>query len=187
MSGGGDGCYYPDKERTSEGRRVLHAGIVLGFLSAFASTTLASAYQHFLELMPPYALTSLPVILGSVGGVAMIIGSTGLLVLKLRASRGLIAPSMLRMDTAFLIVFGLVSITGMLLLALRDTRLMPSMLLVHLATLAALYATIPYGKFAHVVYRLLVLFQNRRERLEEERSSRKVEPSTQSVPTPSQG
>jgi len=103
-------------------------------------------------------------VLGSLGGVAMIIGSTGLLALKARAARSLISGEMLRMDVAFLVIFDLVSITGMLLLVLRDSPLMPTVLLVHLATLAALYATVPYGKFAHVVYRLLALFQNRRER-----------------------
>jgi citrate/tricarballylate utilization protein len=165
MSGGGDGCYYPQKERTSESRRVLHALIVLGFLAAFASTTVAAIYQDVLGELPPYPIVSVPVILGSLGGIAMIIGSTGLLMLKARAARSLIAGEMLRMDVAFLVVFDLVSITGMLLLLLRDSSLMPTLLLAHLATLAALYATIPYGKFAHVVYRLLALFQNHRERV----------------------
>ena len=168
MSGGGDGCYYPQKERTSESRRFLHTLIVLGFLSAFASTTIAAIYQEILGILPPYPLFSIPVVLGSVGGIAMIVGSTGLLWLKKRASRGLISRQMLRMDTAFLVVFDLVSITGMLLLALRDSPLMPALLLAHFATLAGLYATIPYGKFVHVVYRLLVLFQNHRELMAEE-------------------
>ncbi len=163
MSGGGDGCYYPEKERTSETRRVLHALIVLGFLAAFASTTSAAVMEEILGLIPPYAIVSVPVILGAAGGVAMIVGATGLLRLKARASRGLISREMFRMDAAFLVVFDLVSITGMLLLVLRDSPLMPALLLLHFATLAALYATIPYGKFAHVVYRLLALFQNRRE------------------------
>ena len=163
MSGGGEGCYYPEQERTSGSRRILHALIVLGSLAAFASTTVAAVYQEVLEVLPPYPILSLPVILGSLGGVAMIAGSTGLLAMKARAARSLISPEMLRMDTAFLVVFDLVSITGMLLLALRESPLMPALLLAHFATLAALYATIPYGKFAHVVYRLLALFQNRRD------------------------
>jgi citrate/tricarballylate utilization protein len=171
MKGGGDGCYYPEKERTSDARRLLHAAVVLGFLLALASTTVAAIYQEILGILPPYDLLSPPVMLGSVGGIAMIIGSTGLLWLKARAARSLIAPSMLRMDTAFLVVFDLASITGMALLALRDSPLMASALLVHLATLAALYATIPYGKFAHVVYRLLALLQNRRDLVEDERAT----------------
>lgn len=176
MKGGGDGCYYPEKEKTSDSRRFLHGAIVLGFLSAFASTTLAAIYQEILGVLPPYDLLSAPVILGSAGGVAMVVGSTGLLWLKARAAHSLIAPAMLHMDTAFLVVFDLASITGMALLALRDSPLMPTALLIHLATLAALYATIPYGKFAHVVYRLLVLFQNRRDLIHDERGTRYVPP-----------
>lgn len=176
MKGGGDGCYYPEKEKTSEGRRLLHAAIVLGFLAALASTSLAAIYQDILDILPPYDLLSPPVILGASGGVAMIVGSTGLLWLKARAARSLISPSMLRMDVAFLVVFDLASITGMALLALRDSPLMASALLIHLATLAALYATVPYGKFAHVVYRLLVLFQNRRELIDEQRATHYVPP-----------
>ena len=168
MKGGGDGCYYPQKERTSDTRRLLHAAVVLGFLLALASTTVAAIYQEILGVLPPYDLLSPPVILGSVGGIAMIVGSTGLLWLKAKAARSLIAPSMLQMDTAFLVVFDLASITGMALLLLRGGPLMASALLVHLATLAALYATIPYGKFAHVVYRLLALLQNRRDLMQEE-------------------
>jgi citrate/tricarballylate utilization protein len=172
MSGGGDGCYYPKKERTSESRRVLHALIVLGFLAATASTTVAAIYQEILGILPPYDYLSLPVVLGSAGGIAMILGSTGLLLLKVRADRSLIASSMLRMDTAFLVVFDLASITGMLLLVFRGSPLMATLLLLHFAALAALYATIPYGKFAHVIYRLLALFQNRRDLLSEERETR---------------
>ncbi len=176
MSGGGDGCYYPEKERTSETRRLLHALVVVGFLFAFASTTVAAIYQELFGWLPPYDLLSVPVVLGSIGGVAMIVGSTGLLILKGRASRSLISSSMLRMDTAFLVVFDLVSITGMALLALRASPLMGTVLLLHFATLAALYATIPYGKFAHVVYRLLALFQNRRDLLRDERATTHAPP-----------
>jgi citrate/tricarballylate utilization protein len=144
---------------------VFHALVVLGVLAALASTTVAAIMQELLGQLPPYPILSAPVVLGSFGGIAMIVGASGLLALKARASRSLIAGEMLRMDVAFLVVFDLVSITGMLLVVLRDSPLMPTLLLVHLATLAALYATIPYGKFAHVVYRLLALFQNRRERV----------------------
>ena len=184
MKGGGDGCYYPEKEKTSDGRRLLHAAIVLGFLSAFASTSLAAVYQDILGMLPPYDLLSLPVMLGTAGGIAMIAGSTGLLWLKARASHSLISATMLRMDTAFLVVFDLVSITGIALLAVRSTALMPSVLLVHLATLAALYATIPYGKFAHVVYRLLVLIQNRRELIDEEHATPAAPPVVVTPPVP---
>ncbi|MDE3111306.1 MAG: tricarballylate utilization 4Fe-4S protein TcuB [Chloroflexota bacterium] len=163
MSGGGYGCYYPEKEKTSETRRAFHVLLVAGFISAFLSTTVAAIYQELLGVLPPYGMTSLPVILGMAGGAAMIVGATGLLALKVGAAGELISRTMLRMDVAFLVVFDLVSITGMALLFLRDTPLMGTLLLAHFAALAALYATIPYGKFAHVVYRLLTLLETRRD------------------------
>jgi citrate/tricarballylate utilization protein len=63
-----------------------------------------------------------------------------------------------------------VSITGMLTLILRETPLMSAMFLLHLATLAALFVTVPYGKFTHVLYRLLALFQHERDLREEHAS-----------------
>ena len=41
--------------------------------------------------------------------------------------------------------------------------LMPALLVVHLATVLALYVSAPYGKFAHFVYRVAALVQNRLE------------------------
>jgi citrate/tricarballylate utilization protein len=56
-----------------------------------------------------------------------------------------------------------VAISGMLLLMLRETPAMGVLLVVHLATVVALYVSAPYGKFAHVVYRYAALVQNRLE------------------------
>jgi citrate/tricarballylate utilization protein len=63
------------------------------------------------------------------------------------------------MDYAFLSVLFLVALTGMLTLILRDTAALGSMLILHLATIAALFLTMPYGKFVHALYRLLALMQ----------------------------
>ena len=40
---------------------------------------------------------------------------------------------------------------------------MGSLLVIHLATVLALYLTMPYTKFAHFVYRYAALVQNRLE------------------------
>lgn len=163
MRGGGDGCFYPDHERSSDVRRLLHVALVAGFILANISTMLASLAQHYLEILPPYPVTSAPVLFGIAGGILTIAGTSGLIYMKARAAGRLISQEMLRMDWAFLIVFDLVSITGFLTLFFRETALMSAMLIAHLATLAALFVTIPYGKFSHVVYRLVALLQYRRE------------------------
>jgi citrate/tricarballylate utilization protein len=67
------------------------------------------------------------------------------------------------MDYVFLVLLDAVNITGMLLLALRDTAAMGTLLVVHLATVFTLYFAIPYSKFAHFVYRYAALVQDRLE------------------------
>ena len=46
---------------------------------------------------------------------------------------------------------------GMLTLILRATAAMGSILVIHLACIAALFISAPYGKFVHAVYRTLAL------------------------------
>ena len=49
------------------------------------------------------------------------------------------------------------SVSGLALLALRTTAAMPSLLTLHLAVVLALFLTLPYGKFAHAVFRAAAL------------------------------
>ncbi|MNH43830.1 hypothetical protein D3C79_1058300 [compost metagenome] len=63
------------------------------------------------------------------------------------------------MDRAFILLLLLVSTTGMALLALRDTGVMAILLAVHLGTVMALFVTLPYGKFAHGLFRSAALLK----------------------------
>jgi citrate/tricarballylate utilization protein len=156
------GCYYPT-ERTSNARFVLHMLVFYGFLSALAATIAAFILQDVLGDLPPYPILSVPVVLGSAGGLGMIVGATGLLYLKQRSDRAPADDQTLKLDWLFLVSLDVVSISGMLLLVLRDTPIMGVLLVVHLATVLALYVSAPYGKFAHFVYRYAALVQNRLE------------------------
>jgi citrate/tricarballylate utilization protein len=136
---------------------VYHSFVFWGFLADFVSTTLAFIYQDSLHRLPPYPLTSAPVIFGAVGGVMLIIGTAGLIGLKFQSDR---APANARaygMDYTFLITLGLTALSGMLLLIFRATPAMGSLLLLHLAMIAALFITAPYGKFVHAIYRSMAL------------------------------
>jgi citrate/tricarballylate utilization protein len=64
---------------------------------------------------------------------------------------------MLNMDVAFLALLFLTSLTGLFLLAFRETSAMGTLLIVHLGFVAGLFISAPYGKFAHVVYRYAAL------------------------------
>ena len=63
------------------------------------------------------------------------------------------------MDYVFLVSLGLAAFSGLLTLILRDTSAMGSLLVLHLAFIAALFITAPYGKFVHFVYRTLALIR----------------------------
>ena len=156
MKGGGAGCNYPDAA-FSQSRRWFHHLVFYGFLFDLASTTVAALYHHFLAWEAPYPYLSWPVILGTVGGIALLVGTSGLLVLKWKNDRALAAERMATIDVAFLLLLFLASLTGLLLLALRETAAMGVLLVVHLGMVAGLFLTAPYGKFAHVVYRYAAL------------------------------
>jgi citrate/tricarballylate utilization protein len=162
LKGGGPGCSYPEEEPSSV-RRVYHSFVSWGFLSAFVSTSLAAVYQDFFGWRPPYSLTSGPVIFGSIGGIAMIVGTAGLLWFKTKSDRAPAATAGNSLDFIFLGILGLVSLSGMLTLALRDTKALGGTLTIHLGLVAAMFVTAPYGKFVHFLYRSLALIKNRIE------------------------
>ena len=156
MKGGGAGCNYPDAN-FSQSRRWFHHLVFYGFLLDLASTTIAAFYDHFLGWQAPYPLLSWPVALGTIGGVGLIVGTSGMLYLKWQSDRNLSVEHMFSMDVAFLVLLFLTSLTGILLLTFRETAAMGTLLIVHLGTVAGLFITAPYGKFAHVVYRYAAL------------------------------
>jgi len=67
---------------------------------------------------------------------------------------------MVNMDVAFLLLLFLTGASGMLLLALRESAAMGTLLVIHLGFVAGLFLTAPYSKFAHVVYRYAALVRN---------------------------
>jgi citrate/tricarballylate utilization protein len=132
-------------------------------MCCLAATAVAMIYEHFLHLSAPYPFWSLPVVLGTIGGMAMLIGTGGLLYLKKRMDRAAAPPEALGMDVAFLVLLFLTSLTGLLLLVLRETSLMGILLVVHVGLVAGLFITMPYGKFIHSVYRYASLVRNAME------------------------
>jgi citrate/tricarballylate utilization protein len=159
LRGGGPGCTYAD-ERPNMRRRILHSLVFYGFIAAFIATVAAALIQDVFGILPPYPFWSVPVVLGSVGGAAMIAGCIGLLMLKTSADPERIAPRLRTMDVAFLVVLIAVNVSGFTVLLLRETAAMGITLNIHLGLVAALYLSMPYGKFAHAVYRSLALLRN---------------------------
>lgn len=157
--GHGQGCNEADDKFTLW-RRRFHHFTFYGFMLCFASTSVATLYHYLLDLHAPYALSSLPVLLGSAGGIGLLVGPIGLLWLNLRRNPQHVDAAQKPMDRGFIALLLLVSATGLALLALRDTRFMALWLAVHLGTVMALFLTLPYGKFAHGVFRSAALLKH---------------------------
>ncbi|MGJ4939608.1 tricarballylate utilization 4Fe-4S protein TcuB [Bradyrhizobium sp. HKCCYLS1011] len=159
LGGGHDEGCNEDDDRFTQSRRWFHQLTMYGFLLCFAATSVATLYHYLLAYEAPYPWFSLPVMLGTVGGVGLLIGPAGLLWLNLHrgAERGDAAQR--PMDRGFIALLLVVSLTGLALLALRDTRFMALWLAIHLGTVMALFLTLPYGKFAHAVFRAAALFK----------------------------
>lgn len=163
LGGGGGGCTYPT-ETFSTARRTWHHFTFYGFMLCFAATCVATVYDHGFGWIAPYALTSVPVVLGTLGGIGLLIGPAGLLWLKSKAEPAPQARDLLAMDVALLVLLFLISLTGLALLVFRETAAMGTLLAVHLGFVLALFATLPYGKMVHGVYRFLALVQDAAER-----------------------
>lgn len=159
LDGGGEGCTYPAEE-SSHGRRWMHHLTFYGFLSCFASTSLAALYHYGFGWQAPYPVTSLPVLLGTVGGVSLVVGALGLLWLKAFRDPALTDPRQTGMDVAFLVLVASAAASGLILLAVRETSAMGVMLALHLGLVLALFVTMPYGKFVHGIYRAAALLRH---------------------------
>ncbi|MFT5180468.1 MAG: citrate/tricarballylate utilization protein, partial [Alphaproteobacteria bacterium] len=163
LDGGGVGCYGED-EKPSDNRRLYHHFTFYGFLLCFAATSVATLYHYLLGLEAPYAWYDLPVMLGTVGGLGLVIGPAGLLRAKLARDPELEDKARFGMDVAFLAMLFLTSLTGLLLLALRASPAMGLLLAIHLGVVFALFITMPYGKFMHGLYRFAALVRCAQER-----------------------
>lgn len=157
--GHGDGCTNED-DAFSLWRRRFHHMTFYGFLLCFAATSVATLYHYLLDLQAPYPFFSIPVLLGTVGGIGLLVGPAGLFWLNRRRHPLQGDPAQRPMDRGFIALLFLVSLTGLLLLALRDTSAMGLMLALHLGTVMAFFLTMPYGKFAHGIYRSAALLKS---------------------------
>jgi citrate/tricarballylate utilization protein len=163
LDGGGVGCFNED-ERPTDRRRIYHHLTFYGFLLCFAATSVATLYHYLLAREAPYAWWDLPVVLGTLGGVGLLIGPAGLLAEKFKRDPAMVDETQSGMDVAFIVMLFLTSLTGLALLFWRDTAAMGPLLALHLGVVFALFITLPYGKFVHGLYRYVALVRYARER-----------------------
>ena len=168
--GGGhkEGCSPRDEGRSNQ-RRYFHQAAMWGFVLCFASTCVAAFYDYALGRVAPYPFLSLPVMLGTIGGIGLLVGPAGLFWLKLRSDKTAMPIRHYGMDYAFLALLFVISLTGFMLLALRETAAMGLTLAIHLGFVLALFLTLPYSKFVHAFYRFAALLRFNAEKPEQSR------------------
>jgi citrate/tricarballylate utilization protein len=158
LHGNGSDCTN-DVEERSPWRRWFHHCTFCGFLLCFASTSVAAVYHVVFGWRAPYAYSSAPVVLGTIGGIGLLVGPLGLLVLRRRRDPALNDPAQRGLDESFIVMLLMTSLTGLALLGLRGETAMPVMLLVHLGFVLGLFLAMPYGKFVHGLYRMAALLK----------------------------
>ncbi len=156
--GHGDGCNNEDDAFTLARKRMHHLTFY-GFMLCFAATSVATLYHYAFDWPAPYDFFSLPKILGTVGGIALTVGTLGLWRLNLARDPQHGDAQQRPMDRGFIALLFFISVTGLALMLSKNTAAMPVLLAVHLGMVMALFLTLPYGKFAHGIFRTAALLR----------------------------
>ena len=156
--GHGDGCNNEDDAFTLARRRVHHLSFY-GFLLCFAATVLGTIYHYAFGWVAPYAYTAWPKLLGTAGGLMLAAGTIGQWRLHRRRHPLQGDPAQATMDRGFIALLLATAVTGLALTALRGTGALALLLALHLGVVMALFLTLPYGKFAHGLYRAAALLK----------------------------
>jgi citrate/tricarballylate utilization protein len=162
LGGGGYGC-NDRGEAFSMTRRRLHHAAFYGFLLCFAATCAATIAADLFGRPAPYPFFSAPVLLGTVGGVLLTIGTGGLAWLKIVEDRAPTAPGLLGADFSLLLILALVAVSGLLLLAFRASGAMGVLLALHFGLVLAFFLLLPFSKMVHAPFRAAALLRNAQE------------------------
>ena len=162
-AGGNPGCPSAD-DRASNRRKYYHHLTFYGFMMCFASTSLGTLYHYLLGREAPYGYFELPVLLGTVGGIILCIGTAGLWHEKRRMEGAVKSWRTLGMDYAFIWLLFWVSATGLILLAVRETSFMGLALAIHLGLVYGFFFILPFSKFVHGIYRFAALLADAGEK-----------------------
>ena len=166
--GHGEGCNNQDDGWTLWRRRFHHLTFY-GFLLCFAATAVATCYNYLLGWDAPYDFSSLPKLLGVSGGIGLLLGTAGLFQLNLRRHPLHGDAAQKPMDRGFMALLFFGSLSGLALWLGRGTQSLPTLLAIHLGVVMALFATLPYGKFAHGIFRGAALLKWASERRQPDR------------------
>jgi len=141
--GHGDGCNNEDDAFSLSRKRFHHL----------------TFYDYLFGWEAPYGYTSLPKLFGVSGGIFLVIGTIGLFVLNVRRHPLQQDPGQRPMDRGFIALLFLTGASGLALMLSRGTSALPIALCLHLGCVIAFFVTMPYGKFAHGIFRSAALLK----------------------------
>ena len=158
--GHGEGC-NEESDRYTLARRRFHHLTFYGFMLCFAATSVATLWHCLLGRPAPYPFLSLPVVARQRwADSACSPGRPGCSGSTCSATRARPTRRSGRWTAASSRCCCSPALTGFAVLLWRDSGAMGLLLAVHLGVVLALFATLPYGKFAHAVYRVAALLES---------------------------
>jgi quinone-modifying oxidoreductase subunit QmoC len=146
-------------------RRWGHFALLWGFVGAAVTSGLLLLAIYVLKSEMPLPLLHPFKVLGNLSAVLLVVG--GAILLYNRLIGGDRTGSSTAFDNFFLIVVILVIATGVLTEVGRfqfQPALNTWIYILHLTVVLCLFATFPYSKFAHMVYRMLAMVHERMTR-----------------------
>ena len=139
-----------------------HFLLLWGFVGAAVTSGLLIVGIYIQDLPMPLALSHPYKILGNVSAVLLVVG--GVLLVVNRLGDRVKAGSSTAFDTYFLTLVALVIVTGVLAEVARltlSTEFAFAVYVTHLGVVLSLFITVPYSKFAHLLYRPLAMVHQR--------------------------
>jgi quinone-modifying oxidoreductase subunit QmoC len=156
---------------TKNTRKNWHLLFVLGFVAAFITTLAAMAADYGFSVPAPLPLPFEGAEngnwvwikwVGNIGAVLLVFGGAMLVINRWTGGESVGATT--AFDSFFLFVAVMVGVTGSVTELARLT-LTPSVgiwiYIAHLSFIMCLFATFPYSKFAHIVYRTMAMVHER--------------------------
>jgi quinone-modifying oxidoreductase, subunit QmoC len=146
----------------NKSRHLPHLLVLFSFIGLFIVTNVFFVALYILQSPGPYSQLNPFKILANVSGIALIVGGIWLISnrMKAQADNGKNGKTGTYFDWSLLILVLGLGLTGMLSQLLRLVHL-PSiaypMYFIHLVFVFCLFAYLPFGKLAHLVYRTLAM------------------------------
>ncbi|MCP4599729.1 MAG: hypothetical protein GY847_04185 [Proteobacteria bacterium] len=145
-----------------QSRKTGHMLFMWGFIGAAITTFVIVVAMYGFSYPLPVEQTNWMKVIGNISAVLLVLG--GLLLIFNRLGDGEGSGASSAFDIFFLFVAFMVGLTGILTELGRlyiDTGIAAWIYVAHLSFILCLFATVPYCKFAHMVYRTLAMVHER--------------------------